>query len=209
MVSKISPELNDIQEKVCKFLEEKHKVSVRKFELQRLKHSLDIWSVMMSSAGGPTFCQLLGGNTTAVNPVWELIKWCVGVSPHTLPALALGVVENLTKLLPQGHKEAIMKCGEKLRLEVEEVLGDNGVLLYPSHPTPALRHNIPLIKPFNFVYTAILNALYLPVTQCPLGLGSDGLPLGIQVVAAKNKDHLTLAVAEALEKEFGGWVQPN
>lgn len=51
--------------------------------------------------------------------------------------------------------------------------------------------------------------LGLPVTQCPLGLGSEGLPLGIQLVAAAYNDHLTLAVARYLEKAFGGWVVPG
>ena len=41
-----------------------------------------------------------------------------------------------------------------------------------------------------------------------MGLDSKGMPLGIQVVAAKNCDRLCLAVAEELEKEFGGWVAP-
>lgn len=212
LVSKVSPELCGIQERVCEFWGKKYKASVTKFELPRLKYSLDIWSVMMSVAGegSPTFCQLMGGELKAINPVWEFIKWCVGMSVHTLPAIQLGLVENITKrFIPQSQQDIVLKSGEKLRMEVEELLGDNGVLLYPSHPTPALQHNLPLLKPFNFVYTAIFNALYLPVTQCPLGLGSDGLPLGIQVVASRNNDHLTLAVAEALEKEFGGWVPPQ
>lgn len=40
----------------------------------------------------------------------------------------------------------------------------------------------------------------------PLGKNSDGLPLGIQVLAAPNKDALCLSVAKFLEKEFGGAV---
>lgn len=65
-----------------------------------------------------------------------------------------------------------------------------------------------LIYP-TFSLAAIFNVLGLPVTQCPLGLGSEGLPLGIQLVAASYNDHLTLAVARYLEKAFGGWVLPG
>ena len=210
LVSKVSPELKNIQEKVCAFLERNYKVSVTKMELRRLKNSLPIWSSNMSAAGGPSFCQLMGGTSGPVNPVWELAKWCLGMSAHTLPAISLGLIENIMNVLvPQSHEEAAIKSGDKLRQEVEDLLGDDGILLYPSHPTQALRHNIPLLKPFNFAYTAIFNVLCLPVTQCPLGLGSNGLPLGIQIVASQNNDHLTLAVAEALEKEFGGWVPPT
>jgi fatty acid amide hydrolase 2 len=60
----------------------------------------------------------------------------------------------------------------------------------------------------NFPFGAIFNALELPVTQVPLGLGSRGLPLGIQVVAAHGRDHLTIRVAMELERAMGGWVPP-
>lgn len=58
-------------------------------------------------------------------------------------------------------------------------------------------------------HSGIFSALGLPVTQCPLGLDTKGLPLGIQVVATPFNDHLTLAVAQYLEKTFGGWVCPG
>jgi fatty acid amide hydrolase 2 len=61
----------------------------------------------------------------------------------------------------------------------------------------------------NFAYAAIFNVLGLPVTQCPLGLGRLGVPMGIQVVAGLYNDHLTLAVAKEIEKAFGGWVCPS
>lgn len=66
-------------------------------------------------------------------------------------------------------------------ITLKRLLGDNGVLLYPSHPTLAPYHNEPLFRPLNFTYTAIFNALGFPVTQVPLGLAPNGLPLGIQV----------------------------
>ena len=69
----------------------------------------------------------------------------------------------------------------------------------------ALNHNLPLLFPFNFSYTAIFNVLYMPVTQCPVGLSKSGLPLGIQVVAGNNKDHLSIAVAMEIERFCGGW----
>lgn len=98
---------------------------------------------------------------------------------------------------------------EELKKEFYELLGDDGIFLYPSQPKPAPYHNQPLFQPFSFLYTALFNALHLPVTQCPLGLSSGGLPLGIQVAAAPYNDHLCLTVAAELEKAFGGWVCPS
>jgi len=98
---------------------------------------------------------------------------------------------------------------EKLQRQLDELLGDNGVLLIHTHPTCAPYHNQPLAQPFNFVYTGLFNSLQLPVTACPLGLSSSGLPTGIQVVANKMQDRLALAVGEELNNAFGGWRVPN
>lgn len=43
--------------------------------------------------------------------------------------------------------------------------------------------------------------------QVPIGVNAQGLPLGIQVVAAPYNDALTLAVAKYLSKEFGGSIK--
>jgi len=43
----------------------------------------------------------------------------------------------------------------------------------------------------------------------PLGLSKSGLPVGLQVIASPLNDHLSIAVAEELEKGFGGWVSPS
>jgi fatty acid amide hydrolase 2 len=101
------------------------------------------------------------------------------------------------------------QAGARLRDELVAALGDDGVMLYPSHPRPAPRHNAPLLRPFAWTYTAVFNALELPVTQVPLGLGPGGLPLGVQVVAGPGRDHLGIAAALALERACGGWVWPG
>jgi fatty acid amide hydrolase 2 len=48
----------------------------------------------------------------------------------------------------------------------------------------------------------------LPVTEVPLGLTDDGLPVGVQVAAGPNRDHVSIAVALELERVFGGWQPP-
>lgn len=64
---------------------------------------------------------------------------------------------------------------------LQELLGDDGILLVPPCSSAALYHNQTLTKPFILTYTAIFNILGVPVTQVPLGLGSWGVPLGVQV----------------------------
>lgn len=65
-------------------------------------------------------------------------------------------------------------------------------------------------KETHFIFSpGVISTLGLPVTQCPLGLGEEGLPLGVQVVAGKLQDHLCLDVALFLERTFGGWRDPG
>lgn len=65
------------------------------------------------------------------------------------------------------------------------------------------------MPPLSSLPAAIFNILGLPVTQCPLGLSKEGLPLGVQVIGGKLQDQVTLAVAIYLEKTFGGWRDPG
>lgn len=172
-----------------------------------LKRSLHYWSALLSAAGGTPFGVLLGnGGRKPIGP--ELVRWALRRSPHTLPALALAAVERVPTAL-SGRTAQLCDEAHALRAELEATLGDDGVMLYPSYSRPAPRHYMPLLRPFDFVYTAIINVMGLPSTQVPLGLDARGLPLGVQVVAAHGNDHLTVAVALHLERVFGGWVPPR
>ncbi|XP_015715717.1 fatty-acid amide hydrolase 2 [Coturnix japonica] len=209
----VEKEILQAQKKVVEHLERDLGVQVQRVSIHKMKYSFQIWSAMMSSQDSDgteaqCFTELLGDHGKPVWPLWELLKWLVGMSSHTLPAIALGLTEKVMKLSPSTNAK-LVSMGKSLQAEMETLLGPDGVLLYPPHPTVAPRHNYPICMPFNFAYTAIFNVLGLPVTQCPLGLSSEGLPLGIQLVAASYNDRLTLAVARYLEEAFGGWVPPG
>ncbi|XP_010713448.1 fatty-acid amide hydrolase 2 [Meleagris gallopavo] len=209
----VEKEILQAQKKVVEHLESDLGVQVQRVSIHKMKYSFQIWSAMMSSQDSDgteaqCFTELLGDHGKPVWPLWELLKWLVGMSSHTLPAIALGLTEKVMKLSPSLNAK-LVSMGKSLQAEMEKLLGPDGVLLYPPHPTVAPRHHYPICMPFNFAYTAIFNVLGLPVTQCPLGLSSEGLPLGIQLVAASYNDRLTLAVARYLEKAFGGWVPPG
>lgn len=47
----------------------------------------------------------------------------------------------------------LVKERDALRLEILDLLGEDGVFLYPTHPTSAPYHHQPLVRPFNFSYT--------------------------------------------------------
>ncbi|XP_071955028.1 fatty-acid amide hydrolase 2-A-like [Antedon mediterranea] len=208
LVSRLNPQLKQAQENVINYLESEYGVEVSRIKPHRFKYSTGLWSAKMVTTDNESFNSLLSGNGPKVMPFLELIKSIFRKSDHTLPAILLALFENLHKLSPDQTAKLTRSC-EKLKDEICNILGDDGVLFYPSHPKLAQYHNAPLFTPMNFSHTAIFNALGLPVTQVPLGLSSDGLPLGIQVVANRNQDRLTIAVAMQLEKEFGGWRNPH
>lgn len=170
-----------------------------KFEL--LRHSFEIWAAAMKAAGQAPFAQQLGeGTAIRLLPEWG--RWLRRRSAHTLPALGLAAMERF----PLPSRYAPMR--ERLKAQIVEALGDDGVLLYPSYTRTAPRHGAPILTPFDWVYTGIINVLELPATAVPLGLDAEGLPLGIQIVAAPGQDHLCIRVAQALEDSHGGWQAP-
>jgi fatty acid amide hydrolase 2 len=122
----------------------------------------------------------------------EWLKWSTGRSNrHFLILLRetifriRGFVESAAKTVPifRDHRyyDTTKFDVETLRNEFRELLGDDGVLLCPAHPTRVPYHGETFLKPFNFVYSAIFNFIGTPVTTVPLGLDLEGLPVGIQV----------------------------
>jgi fatty acid amide hydrolase 2 len=178
-------------------------------QIPELAQSGQIWSTMMAQAGGPSFAALMEPNIGGgVKPGRELLKWMTGGSHHTLPAIALALIEQLPMLHDEARARATIEISSRLRARLIDEMGTNGVLLYPSYTKPAPRHHAPLRWPVQWTYTAILNVMQFPVTQVPLGLSMDGLPLGVQVASVHGADHRTIAVARALERAFGGWQVP-
>ncbi len=200
-VNTVSWDIRESQIRCAKFFEKQGaKVITRKYPL--LKKSLAIWSTYMNLAGETSFSELMGQGKR-INVFWQLFLWALRLSPHTLPAIALAGLE----MFPFSKK--YLKLGEELRKQLEEDMGDQGIILYPSYPKVAPRHYWPILSKFPWVYTAIFNVLEFPVTQVPLGLNKKGLPLGIQIASKWGNDHITMGVARRLEDEFGGWVEPS
>jgi len=125
--------------------------------------------------------------------------------PHTRAMRLTLAAERIG--VPQRRVRRALAAAKSLEAEVTGVIGD-GVLLHPSHPRVAPKHGRTVGRPWILAPTAIFNLLGLPATQVPLGLNHRGLPLGVQVAARRDNDHVSIAVAIALEQAFGGWVPP-
>jgi len=174
--------------------------------LPRLRHAGEIYVALMHEGGGMPMETALG-NGEPISLGRELGRALVGASSHMPSVLLLALAWRLGGLL----KKRLARCaemGRELGAELGDLLGDDGVLLLPSARSTPPRQGKQLAALANFVFTGLFNVLEMPVTQVPLGIGSRGLPLGVQVAATHGNDHLPIAIAMELEGLFGGWQPP-
>jgi len=95
------------------------------------------------------------------------------------------------------------------------------VVLCPVLPTPAFAHDsgefearrIDIdgrVVPYAVqgIWASLASASGLPATAVPIEIGASGLPIGIQIIGPYLEDRTTLAFAELLERELGGFKPP-
>jgi fatty acid amide hydrolase 2 len=128
--------------------------------------------------------------------------------PHTTPTRILLAAERAFSRSSPRRARKMIAWGRAFADEVQGTIGD-GVLLHPPYPAVAPRHGGTVGRFWWVQPMAVLNLAAVPVTQVPLGLNADGLPLGVQVAAGPGRDHVSIAVAQELERVFGGWVPPG
>ncbi|KAK9887978.1 hypothetical protein WA026_000269 [Henosepilachna vigintioctopunctata] len=203
-VCKFRNEMKECFKNVVQHFDEILPNKPQKVEFQGTRFGGKLWRFWMTQEQNTNFIRDLTNREGELSPIKEIIKYI-----FMNRDLSLSSIYNLiNKILPPEKEDWALKETKNLRRQILDKLGDNGVLLYPSAPWPASYHYTSFLRPWNFNLFAIWNAMKLPVTQVPLGLSKDGLPLGLQVVSAPFNDRLTIAVAKHLEKEFGGYVPP-
>jgi Asp-tRNA(Asn)/Glu-tRNA(Gln) amidotransferase A subunit family amidase len=58
-------------------------------------------------------------------------------------------------------------------------------------------------------YCEWFNLLGIPGVTVPMSKSSEGMPIGVQLVAQPWEEELVLSVAEVLERERGPWEPPK
>jgi amidase len=100
---------------------------------------------------------------------------------------------------------------DSLRCEALAELQGHPILLCPVASIPAFKHGerswmvegrrLDYLDETRF--TQWFNVLACPAVVLPVGQSTEGLPIGVQVVAMPNRDEQALAIAEILERAFG------
>lgn len=119
---------------------------------------------------------------------------------------------------PQLTCEKLMEAWlrrDQLRTQMMAQMEDVPVFISPVCSIPAFRHgerswmiNGRPVEYFDVMsYTQWFNVLGNPCVVVPAGKSSDGLPIGVQVVARPWQEHIAIGVARHIERSFG-WKQP-
>lgn len=184
-------------------------LNAKEHSIGKMKHSFDISTAAMLR---------LEDLETIFNEKWEdednkslnqeLLKFFCGLSKFTFSSIFIGYLQLYAKNLPKSMLDKYDAITQGLKSEFRELLGDNGVFLYPSFPTVAHNHYKIFCKLVDTSYLMIFNTLGMPVTNVKIGVDKNRMPIGMQIVANPGNDHLTLRVATELESKFGGWTKP-
>lgn len=117
-----------------------------------------------------------------------------------------------------AHNERRLQIRERWR----EFFESYDVVLMPVQPRGAIPHDHSqpqfgrtveidgVERPYLdlFSWTGPAGAGMLPATVVPVGLGDDGLPIGVQIVGPYLHDHTTIAAARAIAELRGGCPRP-
>ncbi|CAK5084063.1 unnamed protein product [Meloidogyne enterolobii] len=204
----LSKEMRHVVRKTAKYFEKKYDISTHRLDLLLAHHAHEMFLTSLDEDDYEKITMAMSNSKYDVNCVFELIKFPLGLSDHTLPAIFTGMRSKLPKK-NEARRKFINSKRDQLRREIVDLLGKDGILIFPAWPTTAPFHQQPLLTPMNILYTALWNTLALPVLACPMGINSEGLPVGVQIVCAPDSERLLLAAAQDLEEGFGGWTPPE
>ena len=82
------------------------------------------------------------------------------------------------------------------------------LIVCPVSAYPAVPHGATTDIGDGFTYTRIFNLTGWPVVVVRVGVSSEGLPIGVQLVARPWREDVALAAAGHLESVLGGWQPP-
>jgi amidase len=128
-----------------------------------------------------------------------------------------------TRALVSSHREWVQadRMREGLAARWRAFFRDWDVVVCPVLPTPAFPHDHSEQRtrtldidgtayPYanQIVWAGLATLTGLPATAVPIARSEAGLPIGVQIIGPYLEDRTTIAFAEAIEREFGGFVAP-
>ncbi len=173
---------------------------VEPFRPGGLEEARLLWWNFFGVAGGMLLGPMLKGREEDVSPILkEFFGWATAKPPQT----------GGTLLDTWIRRDAVR---QKFFTQMEKY----PILLCPAAAIPAFRHSerswkiggktVEYLDAWS--YTEWFNLLGNPAAVVPINRSPEGLPIGVQLVGRPWEEEQVLAVAEALERERGGWKSP-
>jgi fatty acid amide hydrolase 2 len=178
--------------------------TLERIRLPKMRRGAEAYLAALTDGGNASVAQILADEGVDALGVRGALR---RGGPHTMPVKVFALLEQVSRFSPASRLGQAIDWGREFARELAETIGD-GVLLHPPLANFAPRHGHTSGRLYVSQPMAVFNLAAVPVTEVPLGLGSRGLPLGVQVAAAPGRDHVSIAVAIELERVFGGWVPP-
>ena len=190
----ITAETRQVLRDAVRALEEQG-FKVRPFRPAWLEAAREVWWKFFVQCGAMFYASTIRGRERELSPIFrDFLE-----TAHSKPPLT---AESLL--------HAWADCDlirSKLLAEMHEV----PILLTPACAVPAFRHGErewtidgETVQYFDAMrYTQWFNVLASPAAVVPVGKSAEGLPIGVQVAGRPFEDESVLAVAAAIEREFG------
>jgi amidase len=94
------------------------------------------------------------------------------------------------------------------RSDMLSFMEEYDAIVCPVNAYPAIPHDTWAKKYPGFSYTMTFNLTGWPVAVVRAGTSSEGLPIGVQIVARPWNEHEALALAQYVERALNGWPKP-
>ncbi len=178
---------------------ERQGFTVKRFRPESLEAARKLWWVFFVQCGAMLYEPTIRGHEDELSPTFrDFLAIARAEVPLTGASLADFVLETWVE-------------SDKVRGRLLEEMREFPILLCPVCSTPAFR---PFERSWTVEgktvayldamrYTQWFNLLGGPAAVVPVSQSSEGLPIGVQIAGRPFADELVLAVAAAVESEFG------
>ncbi|MGD9381833.1 MAG: amidase [Candidatus Thorarchaeota archaeon] len=136
----------------------------------------------------------------------ETLKMAGTTEMHPFMQGLLGICHESALTTPEFS--ALMMKWTFFRSSMLSFMENYDLIICPVSAYPALPHGESFEKFPAFSYTMSYNLTGWPGVVVRAGTSSEGLPIGVQIVARPWREDVALAVAKYIEQKFGGWQPP-
>ncbi len=184
-------------------------VKIVEVDLDLIKYSIPMYYILATAEASTNLARFDGIRYTTrskqaktLEEVYEFSKG-EGYGPEVKQRILLG-----TFVLSAGYQDSYYKQAQRVRTllieEYEQAFSSCDVIALPTSPTTAFKFRSiqdPVSMYKQDIFTISANLAGIPAISIPLGLSSDGKPIGFQIQGPQQGDAKVLRFAHHFEKE--------